>query len=78
MLQHFLESNGMSCSVIGTNQKYYQWRKNEKLDTTPNSLASHKPFSISAVLRRRHGSFSNGSVLYQEGIGLITASANHS
>ena len=47
MLQHFLESNGMSCSVIGTNQNIINGEKMKSSNTTPNSLALHKLLTLS-------------------------------
>lgn len=47
MLQHFLESNGISCSVIGTIQNIINGKKIKTANTTPNSLALHQLLSIS-------------------------------
>src|SRR5690606_2662339 len=47
MLQHFLESNGISCSVIGTIQNIINGNKIKTANTTPNSLAMHQLLSTS-------------------------------
>ena len=47
MLQHFLESNGMTCSVIGTIQNIINGEKMKSCNTTPSSLALHKLLTLS-------------------------------
>lgn len=47
MLQHFLENNGMTCSVIGTIQNVINGQKTKSANTTPSSLALHKLLFLS-------------------------------
>ncbi|MGK7377302.1 UDP-N-acetylmuramoyl-L-alanyl-D-glutamate--2,6-diaminopimelate ligase [Planococcus sp. 1R117A] len=47
MLRHFLESNGISCSIIGTIQNVINGQKTKSSNTTPSSLALHKLLSHS-------------------------------
>lgn len=47
MLQHFLKSWGMSCSVIGTIQNIINGEKMKSANTTPSSLTLHKLLSLS-------------------------------
>ncbi|WP_422124608.1 UDP-N-acetylmuramoyl-L-alanyl-D-glutamate--2,6-diaminopimelate ligase [Planococcus sp. X10-3] len=47
MLQHFLESNGITCSVIGTIQNIVNGEKLQSSTTTPSSLTLHKLLSLS-------------------------------
>lgn len=47
MLQHFLESYGISCSVIGTIQNIINGEKMKSANTTPSSLILHKLLSLS-------------------------------
>ena len=42
MLQHYLESNGRTCSVIGTIQNIINGKKSKSSNTTPSSLVLHK------------------------------------
>lgn len=47
ILQHLLESNGKTCSVIGTIQNIINGEKYKSLNTTPSSLTLHKLLSLS-------------------------------
>ena len=47
MLKHILESNGKSCSVIGTIQNVINGMKTPSFNTTPSSLVLHKLLSLS-------------------------------
>lgn len=47
MLQHFLESHGITCSVIGTIQNIINGKKTKSSNTTPSSLALHQLLSLS-------------------------------
>lgn len=47
MLRHILESNGNSCSVIGTIQNVINGQKTSSLNTTPSSLVLHRLLSSS-------------------------------
>lgn len=47
MLKHALESNGKSCSVIGTIQNVINGENIPSLNTTPSSLVLHKLLSLS-------------------------------
>lgn len=47
MLKHILESNGKSCSVIGTLQNIVNGERIQSSNTTPSSLVLHQLLSIS-------------------------------
>ncbi len=47
MLKHVLESNGKSCTVIGTLQNIVNGERIQSSNTTPNSLVLHQLLSMS-------------------------------